>query len=264
MPLPAPKAPSSLIKVSRWTMLGFGIYYGYNRREELKKIEDVRRAREESERPARECAMAAELAKKSKEEMDYLAQQAGVGKYAKKKQCLYPSSIGVGFRRKEYPPPSGPYTLPPRVPKCECTDPSGESVVPSGESIVPSGESTVPSCEPKPTVPTGGSSISSEGSAVPTKATAPSDGSASISSGESIPRGKSTVPSDESTVPSGESPVPTGGSSISSEGSAVPTEATAPSDGSAFPSSSESPVPSSGGSASPPSDQLTPQCIPTP
>ncbi|CAG7828436.1 unnamed protein product [Allacma fusca] len=75
--LPDPVRVSPLIRVSRWTLLGLGVFYGISRNSSLTKKENARRAQEELERPAREAATAVEKAKAYREEMLYLAKETG-------------------------------------------------------------------------------------------------------------------------------------------------------------------------------------------
>jgi len=50
--------------VSRWSLLGLGIFYGYSRNKYLAKKEACRRACEEKLRPAREAALKKEKDRK--------------------------------------------------------------------------------------------------------------------------------------------------------------------------------------------------------
>ncbi|OXA57955.1 uncharacterized protein LOC110847812 [Folsomia candida] len=76
--LPEPRAPHALIKLSRWTMLSLGLFYGFQRNKVLSRRETARRAKEEEERPAREAALKAEKDKKYNEDMEYLGRETGV------------------------------------------------------------------------------------------------------------------------------------------------------------------------------------------
>lgn len=68
---------SPLIKTARWSLLFLGIYYGRKRFYQLKAIEDERRAYEAKMQPIWDAEKAAIKAKKNREEMLYLAKEAG-------------------------------------------------------------------------------------------------------------------------------------------------------------------------------------------
>jgi len=76
--LPPPVKVTSVIKVSRWSLLVLGIFWGVSRNQILGAREAAIREKEEAERPAKEAAMKAEKERKYREEMEYLGRETGV------------------------------------------------------------------------------------------------------------------------------------------------------------------------------------------
>merc|ERR1712212_101901 len=78
VPHQAPRAPSALIKLSRYTMLVAGIMWGRHRYNVNKATEDAFREREKIEKPIRDAAAAKEKERINRETMLDLAKDCGV------------------------------------------------------------------------------------------------------------------------------------------------------------------------------------------
>ncbi|XP_067008481.2 ATP synthase subunit e, mitochondrial [Anabrus simplex] len=76
--LPAPVRVSPLIKFGRWSFLLAGILYGASHNRSLSKKEAAIREIEEKKRAAKEEKLREEKLRLAKEELAYLAKQAGV------------------------------------------------------------------------------------------------------------------------------------------------------------------------------------------
>jgi len=68
---------SPLIKTARWSLLLLGIYWGNKRWNQLKAVEDERRAYEAKMKPIWDAEVAAKKAKDNREQMIYLANVSG-------------------------------------------------------------------------------------------------------------------------------------------------------------------------------------------
>ncbi|KDR13115.1 ATP synthase subunit e, mitochondrial [Zootermopsis nevadensis] len=75
--LPAPLRVSPLIRFGRWSFLAAGIAWGAIRHRSLSKKENALREIEAKQKPIRDAKLAAEKKRLAKEELDYLARQAG-------------------------------------------------------------------------------------------------------------------------------------------------------------------------------------------
>jgi len=97
----AAKAPSALIKTTRWSLLLVGIWYGHKRYNELKIQEDEIRAYNAKMKPIWDAEKAEKAAKANRENMLSLAKEVGVKIPSKDHEAIHTDILKEKYRSKE-------------------------------------------------------------------------------------------------------------------------------------------------------------------